>query len=381
MTGEFGSDHLLVVGGGIIGLSIAWRLAREGRQVTVIESGTLGKGTSRSAGGMLGLTAEVKFGEEELLELQRQSLSSYPRFVEELLQDSGVDVHYRTEGTLVVARDRDDMEALERVFVYQQKAGLDATWISDQRLRREEPHLRRLHGAVHCPNDHQVDPLRLIKALRKSCLNRGVQIVENAKVKSILVDDKDALGVGLEDGREIFAPKTIVAAGVWSTKIEGIPELSEPYSIRPIRGQMIALKYGPIPLIKHVVRSPDVYIIPRYDGMLLIGSTMEERGFDSSLTAGGVRTLLDEAWRILPGIDELNIHATWTGFRPVSLDDRPLIGPSSLSDLILACGHGRHGVLLAPVTAQRVVDLILAGAEQESSESLFDPRRFVSNPL
>jgi len=179
--------------------------------------------------------------------------------------------------------------------------------------------------------------------------------------------------VTLKDGRSFRAAKTVVTAGVWSREIGGIPELKRA-SLRPVRGQMVALAGDASATLSHVVRSPDVYMIPRYDGTLLIGSTMEERGFDSALTAGGVRNLLQEAWRIMPGIDELTIKEMWTGFRPATLDGRPIIGPSSLPGLFLATGHGRHGILLASATAERVVAQLAGSAGGEISA--FDPRRF-----
>lgn len=367
-------EHVLVVGAGIMGLAIARQLPRDGRSVVVLEKDEPGAGATTVAGGMLGLTAEVHFGQRDLLSLQKKSRRAYPTFAEGLVEETGIEVAYRSASTMVVARDRDDVEALQRVFDYQQSVGLEARWLDEDEIQQRVPGLRGVGRAVECPEDHFVDPERLVEALVESCESRGVEIVTGAQVEAVIGDD-EARGVEVADGRTFYAPRTVVCAGTWSTQIKGVPEFQRPV-LRPVRGQVITVGGGPPPRLDRVVRSPDVYLVPRSDGRVVVGSTMEEKGFDSDVTVGAVRELLEEAWRILPGIDEWTVEGLRTGFRPVSLDDRPLIGPSARDGLFLATGHGRHGILLAPVTAQMTSRRIAEPDRKVGDESSFDPRRF-----
>ncbi len=368
-------DHILIIGAGIIGLTCAWRLARDGHRVFIIEARSPGAGATGVAGGMLGLTAEVQYGEDDLLELQRRSRKIYPDFLEGLRRESGIDCRYNNEPTLVVARDRDDVEALERTLDYQKRVGLDARWADDSEVRNRAPALRNIRRAVICPDDHRVDPRRLVDALTTALDKRDVELLEDAPVDAIIHRDGRAAGVRLEDGRRFFADKTIVCAGTWSGRIDGIPEFERPV-LRPVRGQVLTLGDGPGPSIECVVRSPDVYLVPRRDGRLVIGSTMEEKGFDSDVTAGAARRLLDEAWQIMPGIDERLLARFESGFRPITLDDRPLLGMSALPGLYLATGHGRHGILLAPVTGHILANQLWASRPAANTDASFDPRRF-----
>lgn len=368
-------DHVLIVGAGVIGLSIAWELARLGSSVVVIDRDQPGSGATTTAGGMLGLTAEAKFDEQDLLDLEKKSLLLFSEYVAALRRDSGVDPHYSTEPTLVVASDRDDIEALERVFDYQKSVGLPVRWLDEKQLRMRAPRLRNARRAVSCPNDHSVDTGRLTEALVLACRHRGVQLLDGMSARAVISDRGRCRGVELSTGQKLFAHRTIIAAGCWSARIEGIPEMHRTL-LRPVRGQMITIDGGPRPLLDTVVRTPEVYVIPRRDGRLLVGSTMEEKGYRAEVTAGAVHTLLREAWRILPGIDDLPISSLLAGFRPVSLDDRPLLGPSRLEDLFLATGHGRHGILLAPASAEAMARHIFHPRWAQQTYRAFDPRRF-----
>ncbi len=369
------TDQILIVGAGVIGLSIAWELAGLGYSVVVADRSQPGSGATRAAGGMLGLTAEVKFDEQDMLELEKQSLLMFPEYVAALKKDSGINPDYRSKATLVLARDRDDAEALQRSFDYQKSVGLPAQWLDEDEIELNFPSLRGIPRAVRCPNDHCVDPRRMTDALVAACKVRDVTFVDDVSASSLITDEGRCKGVETDDGRRIFADQTVIAAGAWSSQIAGIPEFNKP-TLRPVRGQMIAIDTGSDHLIDRVLRTPAVYIIPRQNGRLLIGSTMEEKGFSEEVTAGAVRTLLREAWRILPGIDEHPIESLFSGFRPVSIDDRPLLGPSLVDDLFLATGHGRHGILLAPVSGQIMACHIAHPQWTQQTYPAFDPRRF-----
>ncbi|MFU8804425.1 MAG: glycine oxidase ThiO [Bradymonadaceae bacterium] len=366
---------LAIVGGGIVGLGVGWKLARMGYEVLLLERGEVGAGASRAAGGMLAPTAEVQFHDGAMLELQKRSLEMYPEFVRDIEDQTGVRAEFRKDGTLVVALDRDDDEAVERVFHYQQSLGLEVTRLGADEVQSLEPSLSRVYSAVLCEDDHQVNNSHLVDALLIGFLKEGGTLSENSDVMAVHVEKGKTKGVVLSDGTIARASNVLVAAGAWSTGIENIPELAKTV-LRPVRGQMIALDGGSPPLISRVVRGPDAYLVPKSDGSLIIGSTMEERGFDPSMTAGGIHDLLRGAWQVLPAIYEQSLRDMWTGFRPVTLDNHPILGPSAIPGLWIATGHSRHGILLAPITAHLMTEMIHTGHVPDYGQA-FSPARML----
>ena len=354
--------HIAIIGAGVIGLGIAWRLAARGAPVTVFDKGAAGSGASHAAAGMLAACVEAEPGEEALVALGRESQRRWPGFAEELQRASGIDVELRRQGTLSLALTADDQAQLTHHLAFQKSLGLPLDWLSAAETRRREPHLAtRLAGAVWSPEDHQVDNRKLAAALRVAAEAAGATIRAHHEVKEIAVAGSRVTGVVLADGRAVAADRVVLAAGAWSRGIAGLaPELRPP--VRPIKGQMLALRMDPAaPLITHVVWAPGVYLVPRRDGRLIVGATVEERGFDDTLTAGGVLTLLEAAWRVVPSIEELAIDEMWVGHRPGSRDDAPILGPAPLDGLIYATGHHRNGILLAPITADAIAALALDG--------------------
>ena len=311
---------------------------------------------------MLAACCEAEPGEDALVTLGRESQARWPAFASELRQSSGIDVELRDEGTLVVALTADDQARIHHHLDYQKKLGLPLTWISAAETRRREPHLAgKLAGAVWSPQDHQVDNRKLAAALRIAAERAGAVIREHTPVTEIATTGGRVYGVVLEDGSEVAADVVVLAAGAWSRSIGGLPPPARP-PVRPIKGQMLSLKMDPVaPLITHVVWAPGVYLVPRRDGRLIVGATVEERAFDTTLTAGGLLTLLEAAWRTVPAIEELPIDEMWVGHRPGSRDDAPILGPGPLQGLIYATGHHRNGILLAPITADAISALILDG--------------------
>ena len=355
--------NVAIIGAGVIGLGIAWRLALRGVPVAVFDKGASGAGASHAAAGMLAACAEAEPGEEALVTLGRASQARWPAFAAELKQASGVDVGLRPEGTLVVALTSDDQARLGHQLVFQQKLGLPLQWISAAETRRREPHLAgKLAGAVFSPEDTQVDNRKLAAALRIAAEAAGASISEHQAVKTISNDAGRVDGIVLADGRKVAADVVVLAAGAWSRSIEGLaPELRPP--VRPIKGQMLALRMDPTaPLLTHVVWAPGAYLVPRLDGRLLVGATVEEKGYDTSLTAGGILTLLEAAWRVVPAVEELPIDEMWVGHRPGSRDDAPILGTGLIDGLIYATGHHRNGILLTPITADAIAELVLDGA-------------------
>lgn len=359
---HIGKPTVAIIGAGVVGLGIAWRLAARGASVEVFDRGLAGAGATHAAAGMLAACCEAEPGEEALVALGRDSQARWPAFAAELLQVSGIDVELRTEGTLIVALTADDQARLLHDLAFQQKLGLPLHWVSAAETRRREPHLAgKLAGAVWSPEDHQVDNRRLAAALRIAAERAGATIREHTPVKDISVSGGSADGLILDDGSKVTADVVVLAAGAWSRGIGGLaPELRPP--VRPIKGQMLALRMDPAsPLINHVVWAPNLYLVPRRDGRLIVGATVEEKAFDTTLTAGGVLSLLEAAWRTVPAIEDLPIEEMWVGHRPGSRDDAPILGPGPVAGLVYATGHHRNGILLAPVTADAIARLVLDG--------------------
>jgi glycine oxidase len=351
-----------IIGAGVIGLAIAWRLAARGAQVAVFDKGAAGSGASHAAAGMLAACAEAEPGEEALVALGRESQARWPAFAAELEQTSGVDVGLRPEGTLVVALTADDQARLQHQLVFQHKLGLPLQWISAAETRRREPHLAgKLAGAVFSPEDTQVDNRKLAAALRIAAEAAGAIVNEHRAVDAISSRAGRADGIVLADGSKVVADVVVLAAGAWSRSIAGVPpELRPP--VRPIKGQMLSLRMDQAsPLLSHVVWAPGAYLVPRRDGHLLVGATVEEKGYDTSLTAGGMLTLLEAAWRAVPAVEELPIDEIWVGHRPGSRDDAPILGAGAIDGLIYATGHHRNGILLTPITADAIAQLVLDG--------------------
>jgi glycine oxidase len=356
--------NVVVIGAGVIGLGIAWRLAARGVPVAVFDKGAAGAGASHAAAGMLAACVEAEPGEDALITLGRESQARWPAFAAELEQTSGMEVGLRSEGTLVVALTADDQARLNHQLVFQQKLGLPLQWISAAETRRREPHLAgKLAGAVFSPEDTQVDNRKLAAALRVAAEAAGASISEHRAVNAISSHGQ-VDGVVLADGTKAAADVVVLAAGAWSRGIAGLPpELRPP--VRPIKGQMLALRMdAAAPLLNHVVWAPGAYLVPRRDGRLLIGATVEEKGYDASLTAGGILTLLEAAWRTVPAVEELPIDEMWVGHRPGSRDDAPILGAGPIEGLVYATGHHRNGILLTPITADAIARLVLDGAAE-----------------
>ncbi len=369
-----------VVGGGICGLGIGWRLAAAGCVVDVFDRGMAGRGASWAAAGMLAARVETEPGEEPLLALNLESQEMWPSFARELEAASGVDLGYRDEGILVVAAHRDDAAELRNTYEFHRSLGLDVEWLTGGQARRLEPHLAPgVSAAVSSEKDHQVDNRQLVLALREAFVRAGGRLHENTPVEAIDVVAGQAKGVQV-GGQRHEADMVLLAAGAWSYDIDGVPPVARP-PVRPLKGQVIALQMeSHAAIIDRVIWGPGIYLVPRRDGTLILGATVEEKGFDSDMTAGGVFRLLEAAWEILPQIEELPIKEMWVGFRPTSRDDAPILGPTPVDGLVVATGHHRNGVLLAPLTIDAVSAFMLDGKLPESIEP-FGIDRFGADPI
>ena len=348
-------DDLAVVGGGVIGLSLAWRAAASGFGRVAVYDPQLAhvspQQSSWAAAGMLAPVTEVHYGEEALLALTLAARDRWPSFAQELTQASGIAPGYRTDGTLSIARDGDDLARLDELAVFQTKLGLEVTKLRSREVRQLEPALSpRVRGGYLVTGDHSVDNRALILGLREACLRVGVTLHHEE------VHDLGRLDAG----------RVVVAAGHASIRL--LPDLP----LRPVKGQLLHLRGEP--LLTRTVRGIDAYLVPRADGRLLVGATVEEKGTDLSPTAGGVHELLRACYELVPGMTELEFAEAVVGLRPATADNAPLLGWIDERTLV-ATGHYRNGILLAPLTADLMVELLMTDRVPELAVP-FAPDRF-----
>ena len=350
----------VVVGGGVIGLCSAWRAAERGADVAIVERGDPGAGATRVAAGMLAPVGELSFGEPELLELTLAAAEAYPSFVAELEAAAGVEIGYKRLGALHVALDRDEAEQLRRVHGLQRSLGLEAEWLPPRRCRELEPGLNpSFNGGVFAPREAAVDPRRITTALLAALRSSGVDLLGGTTVQEGLFEGRRLTGVRTDSGTELSAASVVLASGAWSGEASWLPPAARP-PVRPVKGQVLELgAIGGPPPCERILASERVYMVPRDDGRLIVGATVEERGFETAVTAGGVHELLREAYRLLPEVAEMELLGAIAGLRPGTPDNLPLVGPGEIEGLILATGHYRNGILLAPHTAEAVAGLLV----------------------
>lgn len=373
-----------IIGGGIVGLSVAWKARGVGMSVGVYERGEIGGGASHVAAGMLAPVAEVEFGKagRGVLDLGLRSAAMWPAFAAALERMSGTCVELRKTGTLVVARDEDEARELERQLAFRESLGVCARRLRASEAREHEPALApTVRLALHAPDDHSVDPRRAVEALRLACEREGVEMHEHTPAR-VRLDADEARAVGVFLGKEasceaVSAREVVVAGGAWSGESSiGLPScLGVP--VRPVKGQILRLRDPAGPgMLGGVVRFEGGYLVPRGDGGYVLGATMEERGFEPKATAGGVYELLRDAHELVPGVSELQIEELGVGYRPGTPDNAPLIGRAAVEGLTWATGHHRNGILLAPLTAELVVASLTGDAKHEQPLSVCDPTRF-----
>ena len=373
---EQSTSELLVLGAGVIGLSCAWRAAQQGRRVTVLDPAPA-SGASWVAGGMLAPVTEAWPGEEELLALGVEAVARWPAFAAELTEAAGRSAGLRTDGTIVVATGSGDRAELDTLAAHLARLGRPVERLGGRELRRLEPGLGPdVRGGLSVPDDLAVDNRALLGALRTAAERLGVTFVATA-AEVVLDDGARVVGVRCVDGAERAADTVLVAAGAHSAGLH--PALNG--LVRPVKGEILrlALRPGAFPAPRRTVRAlvdgRPVYLVPRADGLVL-GATQSEVGFDTTVTVGGVRDLLRDAERILPGIAEYALVESAAGLRPGSPDNLPLIGAVGPEGLLVATGHHRNGMLLAPVTADAVAAL-LRGDAVPGPVRVADPARFV----
>jgi glycine oxidase len=366
---------VIIVGGGVIGCSIAWRLAQAGLKVTVFERGRVGCEASRAAAGMLSPQGESQTP-GPFFDLCLRSRAMYRSFAEELNDASGIDVEYKDEGTLFVVLQGEDDQEKTRWATWQQEAGLPLEHVSADDIRKIEPAVTEsATRAIFLRQEHQIENRRLMDALEVAMKRAGVELIEGAEVTALATEHGKVTGV-VSAGPRLDADVVVVAAGTWSSPL--LEPIGLNVKVIPARGQMIAVRGGTCPL-NRVLHSSKVYLVPRRDGRILIGATVEYAGFLKEVTVGAIEHLLSAAVELAPSLREFEIVETWCGLRPDTFDHLPIIGPSGVNNLLLATGHFRNGILLAPITAGLVAECFMSNRAPDELLP-FSIERFVEKP-
>ncbi|MGH6655399.1 MAG: glycine oxidase ThiO [Actinocrinis sp.] len=380
VRGGAGFDAV-VIGGGLIGLAVAWRAAQRGLRVAIADPEP-GNGASNAAAGMLAPVTEAHYGEERLLRLNLESARRYPEFAAELERIAGTPTGFSTCGTLAVAFDSGDRAVLADLAAFHQRLGLNSEPLTGRECRAREPMLSPdVQSGLLVPEDHQVDNRLLVAALL-TAVNRAHIPLYRERVAELVVEHDRLTGVRLADGQSLHAQNVVLAAGCRSTSIPGLPAGVLP-PIRPVKGQILRLSVpaSEAPFltqaVRGVVRGRQVYLVPREHGELVVGATAEEQGFNTQVTAGGVYELLRAAHGLVPGIGELPLTEVRAGLRPGSPDNAPILGPTDLPGLVSATGHFRNGVLLTPVTADAIAQYLDTGELPDEVRG-FEPQRFTA---
>jgi glycine oxidase len=364
------SRDLVIAGGGAIGLSIAFAAASEGMSVAVVDPSP-GKGAVWAAAGMLAPISEAHFGEEPLVALLLAAATRWPAFAATLESVSGRPVALQSEGTIQVGLNGSDRHDVERMVAFQRSLGLSVDELDRNELSALEPHLApATRYAAFVRGDHSVDNRSLIDALLGALTRLGVEMVD-ARVEGVFPTEH---GVEMATSAGTVAARAgVVALGATSTQVPGVAELGMP-PIRPVKGHILRLR-GDATMLRHTVRATvlgrSVYLVPRSSGEIVLGATVEERGFDQRIQAGEVFRLLDDARRVLPGLDELELAEVTCGLRPATSSNAPIVEAVVGTSLVVAMGHYRNGVLLAPITASYVVSLL--GGRPDPDARLFEP--------
>lgn len=401
MTVQAGSParDVLVIGAGIVGLAISWRAAQRGLRVTLADPSP-GQGATHVAAGMLTPLAEAAYAERDLFRLGAESLDRYPAFAAELTELTGLPTGLRQTGTLQVAYDGDDLAVLEEARQLQESFGRPAQRLTARECRQAEPMLDpAVRGGLLAEEDGSVDPRLLAAALLSAAQQAGARLIREPAAEILTAGDA-VTGARLADGTVVNTPQVVLAAGWQSAALAG---LGPALPVRPVKGQILRLRPGPsggfrgvVPprpgaeaehsrgllppallgrTVRGLVRGGSVYLVPRDDGEIVVGATQEELGPDTTVTAGGVWELLRDARLLVPGITEYELAQAQAGLRPGTPDNAPAIGPGGQAGLVLATGHFRGGVLLAPVTADMVADYLISGRMPELAAP-FAPERF-----
>jgi glycine oxidase len=358
MTTALETTDVAIIGGGIMGSAIALRLAQRGVGVTVIERGIPGAEASSAAAGILGPQMEAE-GPGPLFDLGLMSRALYPSLADELRVATGIDVGHTRSGVLAVAIDDEGEAELAARFAWQVAHGLRVLRLDGPAARELEPALSAdVRAALAFPDDGQVNARELARAFSQAAAMAGARFLTGRYVRRVVIEDGVATGVEL-DGERLPAGAVVVAAGSWSGLVDGAGVPAD--VVRPARGQLVSIETRP-PLFRHVVSMHKRgYLVPRRDGTVLAGSTLEMVGFRKQVTVGGLAAILTMARTLIPALADAEVTGSWSNFRPFTEDHLPVLGATNVRGLVLATGHYRNGILLAPITAEAIAELVATG--------------------
>lgn len=367
------NKEVLIIGGGVIGLSIARELRKKGvKKITILERGKTGRESSFAAAGMLAPNAETD-KPDDFFYFCSASNQLYPQFAEELFAETDVDIELEKSGTLYLAFTETDAAEIRRRLAWQKKADFNIEHLSATEVHQLEPFVSPdALEALFFPNDWQVENRKLLVALKKYAELNNVEIIENAEVESLLIENAKIIGAQTIN-RKFTAEKVVLTTGAWTSLIKA-NGISMP-KVKPIRGQIIGFKTAKR-LFQRVIYSPRGYLVPRLDGRILAGATVEDAGFEKNNTASGIEFLRDTALEIAPNLVNLELNEKWAGLRPFAADGLPILGAfPEIENLFIATAHYRNGILLAPLTAKIMADKITENSTSNYLES-FSLRRF-----
>lgn len=367
-------SDVLIIGAGVIGLAIARALNKRGvKSISVIERGVVGGEASHAAAGMLAPQCEADHA-DDFFRLCRGSSRFYPLLSWQLRAETGIDIELDRSGTLFAAFTDEDVAEIRQRFEWQKSSGLAVEHLPAGEVLKMEPNLsRQVREALYFPHDTQVENRKLVAALKKYAEIQGITVRQYTEIKSLIVDSDRVTGAA-SASEKFHARTTVLAAGAWTPFIK-LGETAFPVDVRPVRGQMICFDPDER-LFRKVIYTPRGYVVPRADGRVLCGATVENKGFDKLITTEGIEKLRHDAAEISPAFSSLGVSDSWAGLRPASPDGLPVLGElPDIKGLVIATGHYRNGILLAPITAEIVADHIARGVRSEFFD-IFGPQRF-----
>jgi len=367
------NSEVLIIGGGVIGLTVARSLHKKGvRGITILDRGKFGREASFAAAGMLAPQSESD-SPGAMFDICSESRDLYPNFAAELLEETGIDIELEQSGTLVPAFTEQDRIRHGEIFAWQTAAGLNVQKLSAEELLKLEPLLsQNIKSGLFFPGDWQVNNRKLVSALIEFAERSSIKLIENSSADELLIQDSRCCGVRSKD--KIYTAGTVIAAaGAWTSQLN-IDHSEMPLNVEPVRGQMIAFVPSK-PTFHHVIFSSYGYIVPRRNGKLVVGATVEHCGFDDHTTAEGIEKLRTNAVKMAPFLHDLKIDDSWSGLRPKVSDDLPVIGRfTGIEELFIATAHFRNGILLAPITGEIIADKIV-GENDSPYLDIFSPKR------
>ena len=360
------TKDVVIIGGGVIGCAIAYYLRKSGVEVTVVEKGDIGAEASSAAAGLLAPLGSLS-GPGPLADLLLASWSIFPALVPELERASGVHLTYEQSGSLRVARNPKNIDNLRKRMNAWQPLGLEMQWLTGDEARQREALLAPdISAAIYAPEEAQVKAPHVVKAFARAATNLGAKLCAYHKVIGMDFHENKVTRVCTDHGLEIACEHVIVATGAWTRDLERLLDISLP--VEPQRGQILTLKQpsSPPPPLKHIIFGEAIYLAPKNNGTIVVGATKEEVGFEKHLTAGGIGWLLSTAVRLLPGLEGAAIDQMWTGLRPKTPDNLPILGNApSLENVTLAVGHGSIGIMSSAITGNSIAELVVTGRVPE----------------